>query len=127
MVELLGEAHPELRQEEARVAELLEAEEERFSRTLETAPSCSTTCSPARATRSPPTTRSGSTTPTASRSSSRVEIAGEHGKRVDEAGFAELMDEQRDRARAHRRAGRVEVSELESDFQTEFVATSGST
>ncbi len=29
-----------------------------------------------------------------------VEIAAEHGKTVDEAGFAELMDEQRDRARA---------------------------
>jgi alanyl-tRNA synthetase len=50
-----------------------------------------------------------------------VEIAGEHGKRVDEAGFATLMDEQRDRARAAIAGGRIEVSELESDFQTEFV------
>ena len=36
VVELLGEAHPELRREQARVAAELAAEEERFSRTLET-------------------------------------------------------------------------------------------
>ena len=50
-----------------------------------------------------------------------VEIAGEHGKRVDEAGFATLMDEQRNRARAATAGARVDVAELESDFQTEFV------
>ena len=121
VVELLGEAHPELRQEEARVAALLEAEEERFSRTLETGGKLLDDV------------LAGTGDEVSADDAFRlhdtygfpieltVEVAGEHGKRVDEAGFAELMDEQRDRARAAVGGGRVEVSELESDFQTEFV------
>ena len=49
-----------------------------------------------------------------------VEIAAEHGKTVDEAGFTELMDEQRDRARAAV-GTRVDTSELRTDFTSEFV------
>ncbi|MGH3074979.1 MAG: alanine--tRNA ligase, partial [Gaiellales bacterium] len=121
VVELLGEAHPELRHEEARVAAMLEAEEERFSRTLETGGKLLDDV------------LAGTGEEVSADDAFRlhdtygfpieltVEVAGEHGKRVDEAGFATLMDEQRDRARAAIGGGRVEVSELESDFQTEFV------
>ena len=121
VVELLGDAHPELRHEEARVAALLEAEEERFSRTLETGGKLLDDV------------LAGTGDEVSADDAFRlhdtygfpieltVEVAGEHGKRVDEAGFAELMDEQRDRARAAIGGGRVEVSDLESDFQTEFV------
>ena len=57
-----------------------------------------------------------------------VEIAGEHGKRVDEAGFATLMDEQRNRARgghAPARASRCPSSSPTS--RRSSWATSGST
>jgi alanyl-tRNA synthetase len=121
VVELLGEAHPELGQEEARVAQLLAAEEERFSRTLETGAKLLDDVI------------AGSGDEVSADAAFRlhdtygfpieltVEIAGEHGRRVDEVGFATLMDEQRNRARAAAAGVRVEVSELESDFQTEFV------
>ena len=121
VVELLRGAHPELGREEARVAELLAAEEERFSRTLETGAKLLDDVI------------AGSGDEVSADAAFRlhdtygfpveltVEIAGEHGKRVDEAGFAMLMDEQRNRARAAGAGARVEVSELASDFQTEFV------
>ena len=112
VVELLRGAHPELGREEARVAELLAAEEERFSRTLETGAKLLDDVI------------AGSGDEVSADAAFRlhdtygfpveltVEIAGEHGKRVDEAGFAMLMDEQRNRARAAGAGARVEVSEL---------------
>src|SRR3954453_12140809 len=121
VVELLREAHPELGREAVRVAELLAAEEERFSRTLETGGKLLEDII------------AGSGEEVSADDAFRlhdtygfpieltVEIAGEHGKRVDEAGFAALMDEQRTRARSAIASGRAEVSALESDFQTEFV------
>ena len=57
-----------------------------------------------------------------------VEIAAEHGKTVDEAGFAELMDEQRDRARAATAGGRVRhVRARAPTSRPSSWATSGST
>jgi len=100
VVELLGEAHPELREHEERVAAELLAEEERFLRTLETGG------------RLLDDVVAGSAAEITAWDAFRlhdtygfpieltVEIAAEHGKTVDEAGFTELMDEQRDRARA---------------------------
>ena len=120
MVELLGEAHPELREQRERVAAELAAEEERFLRTLETGG------------RLLDEVLAGSAAEISAEDAFRlhdtygfpieltVEIAAEHGKTVDEAGFAELMDEQRDRARAAV-GTRVDTSELRTDFTTEFV------
>ena len=121
VVELLREAHPELAAEEARVSAVLEAEEERFSRTLETGG------------RLLDDVLAGAGEEISADDAFKlhdtygfpieltVEIAREHGKRVDEAGFAERMTEQRDRARAATVTGRAEVSALDSDFRTEFV------
>ena len=50
-----------------------------------------------------------------------VEIAADHGKAVDEAEFARLMDEQRERARASTQAVAFAVSDLDAGFKTEFV------
>ena len=51
-----------------------------------------------------------------------AEIAAEQGKTVDEAGFARLMDEQRERARASTAAVGYGASELDdAGFATEFV------
>jgi alanyl-tRNA synthetase len=120
VVELLGEAHPELRERQAHVAGILRAEEERFTHTLETGGKLLEDV------------LRGSAAEIAAADAFRlhdtygfpieltVEIAAEHGKSVDEAGFAELMDEQRDRARAAV-GGRVDTSELASDFQADFV------
>jgi alanyl-tRNA synthetase len=120
VVDLLGEAHPELLREQARVAAELEAEEERFSRTLETGG------------RLLDELLAGAASELAAPDAFRlhdtygfpieltVEIAAEHGKTVDEPGFAELMDQQRDRARAAS-GGRVDTSELRTDFSAEFV------
>src|SRR4029077_14008975 len=118
--ELLGEAHPELRRERARVAAELEAEEERFSRTLETGG------------RLLDELLAGAASELAADDAFRlhdtygfpieltVEIAAEHGKTVDDGGFAALMGQQRDRARAAT-GGRVDTSELRADFGSEFV------
>jgi alanyl-tRNA synthetase len=120
VVELLGEAHPELVERQEHVAAELRAEEERFTRTLETGGKLLDDV------------LRGSSGAIAAADAFRlhdtygfpieltVEIAAEHGKTVDEAGFAELMDEQRDRARAAV-GGRVDTSELVSDFAAEFV------
>jgi len=120
VVELLGEAHPELRDHQERVAAELLAEEERFVRTLETGG------------RLLDDVLAGSAAEITAWDAFRlhdtygfpieltVEIAAEHGKTVDEAGFAELMDEQRDRARAAV-GTRVDTSELRTDFMSEFV------
>jgi alanyl-tRNA synthetase len=121
VVELLSAAHPELAAEEGRVSALLEAEEERFSRTLETGGKLLDDI------------LAGADDEISAADAFKlhdtygfpieltVEIAAEHGKRVDEAGFAELMAEQRDRARAATATGRPEVSALDSDFTSEFV------
>ena len=120
VVELLGEAHPELREHRAHVAGVLRAEEERFTRTLETGGKLLDDV------------LRGSESQVAAADAFRlhdtygfpieltVEIAAEHGKTVDEAGFAGLMDEQRGRARAAV-GGRVDTSDLVSDFQADFV------
>ena len=120
VVELLGDAHPELVEHRERVAAELAAEEARFSRTLETGGKLLDDV------------LAGTTTEVGAQDAFRlhdtygfpieltVEIATEHGKTVDEAGFAELMDEQRGRARAAA-GGRVDTSELASDFAAEFV------
>jgi alanyl-tRNA synthetase len=120
VVELLGDAHPELREHAERVAAELAAEEERFSRTLETGG------------RLLDEVLAGSSAEVSADDAFRlhdtygfpieltVEIAGEHGKTVDEAGFAELMEGQRDRARAAV-GGRVDTSDLRTDFAAEFV------
>ncbi len=120
VVELLGEAHPELRERREHVAAELAAEEERFSRTLETGG------------RMLDDVLRGTSAQIGADDAFRlhdtygfpieltVEIATEHGKTVDEAGFAVLMDEQRDRARAAV-GGRVDTSELRTDFTSEFV------
>ena len=126
VVELLRGAHPELGREEARVAELLAAEEERFSRTLETGAKLLDDVI------------AGSGDEISADAAFRlhdtygfpveltVEIAGEHGKRVDEAGFAMLMDEQRNRARAAG-AGARRVSSSHPATRRSSWATSGST
>ena len=127
VVELLGEAHPELRQEEARVAALLEAEEERFSRTLETGGKLLDDV------------LAGTGDEVSADDAFRlhdtygfpieltVEVAGEHGKRVDEAGFADAHGraarprQGRDRRRARRGLGRSSPTSRRSSS-----ATSGS-
>ena len=50
-----------------------------------------------------------------------AEIAAEHGVTVDEPGFARLMEEQRERARASTAAVGYGASELDAGFTTEFV------
>ncbi|MEP6642621.1 MAG: alanine--tRNA ligase, partial [Gaiellales bacterium] len=120
VVELLGDAHPELREQLERVAAELAAEEGRFLHTLETGG------------RLLDEVLAGSSTEVGADDAFRlhdtygfpieltVEIAAEHGQAVDEAGFTELMDEQRDRARAAV-GTRVDTSELRTDFTSEFV------
>src|SRR5581483_2300039 len=100
VIELLGDVYPELRVQRGAVARLLQGEEERFSRTLETGGKL--------------------LDEVLARSDGVIsaedafklhdtygfpfeltaEIAAEHGKAVDEAGFAVLMEQQRERARA---------------------------
>jgi alanyl-tRNA synthetase len=121
VVELLGEAHPELAAEEARVAEILEAEEERFARTLETGGKLLDDVLAGAGDEVPADDAFKLHDTYGFPIELTVEIAREHGKRVDEAGFAALMDEQRDRARAATAGPRVDVGELDSDFRTEFV------
>ena len=120
VVELLGGVHPELRNRRDQVAAILREEEARFSRTLASGQALLDEVL-------------ASSDHVAGEDAFRlhdtfgfpveltVEIAGEHGKSVDEAGFARLMDEQRDRARSAAAGSRVDVSELESDFASEFV------
>src|SRR5689334_5170267 len=120
VVELLGEAHPELRREQARVAAELAAEEERFSRTLETGGKLLDELLAGTASEVPADDAFRLHDTYGFPIELTVEIAAEHGKAVDEAGFAELMDRQRDRARAAA-GGRVDTSELRSEFTAEFV------
>src|SRR6476660_5212165 len=120
VVELLGDAHPELRSEQARVAAELAAEEERFSRTLETGGKLLDDLLAGTSSEVPADDAFRLHDTYGFPIELTVEIAAEHGKTVDEAGFAELMDQQRDRARAAT-GGRVDTSELRTDFSAEFV------
>jgi alanyl-tRNA synthetase len=120
VVELLGDVHPELAGERGRVRAVLEQEEARFSRTLEAGQELLDGV-----------LRGGG--PVSGEDAFRlhdtygfpieltVEIAAEHGTSVDEAGFARLMEGQRDRARAATGGGRADVSGISADFATDFV------
>ena len=108
-VELLGDAHPELREQR-----------ERFSRTLETGGKLLDELLAGTASEVPADDAFRLHDTYGFPIELTVEIAAEHGKTVDEAGFAELMDQQRDRARAAT-GGRVDTSELRTDFSSEFV------
>src|SRR4051812_6444047 len=109
VIETLGDLYPELSQHREDVRRLLEAEEERFSRTLETGSrlldeviaetrKIGRTAIPAADAFRLHDTYGFPVEVTA-------EIAHEDGLGVDEAGFAELMEEQRERARSAARRG----------------------
>ncbi len=123
VAELMGEAYPELRRELHGVAELLQGEEERFTRTLETGGRMLDELLAAGAALS---------ADDAFRLHDTygfpfeltAEIAAEHGRAIDEAGFAELMEQQRSRARAAvggRGGEEAGVFAREAGFTTEFV------
>ena len=131
VIESFAGAYPETEEHREDVRRLLEAEEERFARTLETgsrlldealerAHAAGLTALPADDAFRLHDTYGFPIEVTA-------EIASEHGLGVDEAGFAELMDAQRDRARRAARAGggvdaaRVAAFVREAGFSTEFV------
>jgi alanyl-tRNA synthetase len=121
VVALLGEPYPDIVARRDDVRSLLEAEEGRFAQTLETGGKL--------------------LEEVLARSEGMVsaddafklhdtygfpfeltqEIAAEHGKDVDEDGFARLMGEQRERARASTAAVGFTASQLDGGFQTEFV------
>ncbi|MGZ4431881.1 MAG: alanine--tRNA ligase-related protein, partial [Gaiellales bacterium] len=121
VIELLGDVYPELRSQRDPVARLLEGEEERFSRTLETGG------------RLLDEVLERSEGVVSAEDAFKLhdtygfpfeltaEIAAEHGKAVDEAGFAVLMEQQRERARASTVPVGFETLGLEADFTTEFV------
>jgi alanyl-tRNA synthetase len=121
IAELWGEVYPELTESAAHVRRVLATEEERFSRTLEVGGGLLDDV----------LDRSGAVVSgdDAFRLHDTygfpfeltVEIAAEHGKAVDEAEFARLMDEQRERARASTQAVAFAVSDLDAGFKTEFV------
>jgi alanyl-tRNA synthetase len=121
VVSLLGHVYPELVEQHENVARVLATEEERFSRTLDVGGKLLDEV----------LARSGLEI-----SAEDVfklhdtygfpfeltaEIAAEHGKSVDEIGFARLMEEQRQRARASTAAVGFTASDLDAGFKTEFV------
>jgi len=120
VVELLGDAYPELRASASHVSAVLAAEEERFARTLEVGGKLLDDVLAAGGDVS---------ADDAFRLHDTygfpfeltVEIAAEHDRGVDEAGFARLMDEQRERARASTAAVGFVATGLEAGFTTEFV------
>ncbi len=121
VVSLLADSYPELSLHSAQVARVLAAEEHRFSRTLELGGRLLDEVME----------RSGGEI--SAEDAFKLhdtfgfpfeltsEIAGEHGKSVDEAGFARLMEEQRDRARSSTAAVGYGGSELDGGPATEFV------
>jgi alanyl-tRNA synthetase len=121
VVKLLGDVYPELRSNQLAVAMLLGNEDQQFERTLRTGQELLDEV----------LARSGSEVAAADAFKLHdtygfpfeltSEIAEEHGKSVDEAGFARLMDEQRERARASTAAVGYGASELDDGFETEFV------
>ncbi len=123
VVELLGDVYPELIAGEATVSALLRAEEQRFARTLETG---------AKLLDEVLQTEGEVSAEDAFRLHDTygfpfeltAEIAAEKGRSVDEAGFVQLMDQQRDRARAaiaDRGAEAAGTFAREAGFKTEFV------
>jgi alanyl-tRNA synthetase len=121
VVSLLADSYPELSRNGAHVARVLAGEEERFSRTLELGGRLLDEV----------LARSG--TEVSAEDAFKLhdtfgfpfeltaEIAEEQGKSVDEAGFARLMDEQRERARSSTAAVGFGASELDAGFETDFV------
>ncbi len=121
VVSLLADAYPELSPHSGHVARVLAAEEERFSRTLELGG------------RLLDEVLARSETEISAEDAFKLhdtfgfpfeltsEVAEEHGKSVDEAGFARLMEEQRDRARASTAAVGYGSSELDTGFVSDFV------
>jgi alanyl-tRNA synthetase len=121
VVSLLADAYPELSGHSAHVARVLAGEEERFSRTLELGG------------RLLDEVLARSETEISAEDAFKLhdtygfpfeltsEVAEEHGKSVDEAGFARLMEEQRERARASTAAVGYGPSALDAGFVTDFV------
>ena len=121
VVGLLGDVYPELRENQADVAAVLSNEEARFAETLRNGQQLLDEV----------LARSGEQI--AAEDAFKLhdtygfpfeltaEIASEYGKTVDEAGFARLMDEQRERARASTQAVGYGASELDAGFTTDFV------
>ena len=123
VVELMGDDNPELRQHAAHVSELLSAEESRFADTLEIGGRMLDDI----------LAKGGDVS---ADDAFRLhdtygfpfeltaEIAGEHGRSIDESGFAELMEQQRNRARAAiggKGGEDAGVFAREAGFTTEFV------
>ena len=112
---------PELSRHSAHVARVLAGEEERFSRTLELGGRLLDEV----------LARSGNEVSAEDAFKLHdtfgfpfeltAEIAEEHGKSVDEAGFARLMDEQRERARSSMATVGFGASELDAGFETDSV------
>jgi alanyl-tRNA synthetase len=121
VVALLGDDYPELRANQAQVAAVLTNEEQRFDQTLRNGQQLLDEV----------LARSGGEIAAADAFKLHdtygfpfeltAEIAAESGKTVDESGFARLMEEQRERARAGTAAVGYGASELDAGFTTEFV------
>jgi alanyl-tRNA synthetase len=121
VVTRIGDVYPELRERQSEVADVLDAEEARFAQTLQTG----------QALLDEVLARSGDqiSADDAFRLHDTygfpfeltAEIAADHGRSVDEAGFARLMEEQRARARASTQQVGFVVSEIDAGFTTEFV------
>jgi alanyl-tRNA synthetase len=121
VVGLLGDVYPELGEYRTSVAALLAAEERRFAQTLQNGQQLLLEV----------LERSGAQIEAADAFKLHdtygfpfeltAEIAAEHGVTVDEPGFARLMEEQRERARASTAAVGYGASELDAGFTTEFV------
>jgi len=121
VVGLLGDVYPELAEYRTSVAALLAAEERRFAQTLQNGQQLLLEV----------LERSGAQIEAADAFKLHdtygfpfeltAEIAAEHGVTVDEPGFARLMEEQRERARASTAAVGYGASELDAGFTTEFV------
>ncbi|HEX2588491.1 MAG TPA: alanine--tRNA ligase [Gaiellales bacterium] len=122
VVGLLGDVYPELQTHRDAVAALLTAEEQRFAQTLRNGQQLLDEV----------LARSGEQV--SAEDAFRLhdtygfpfeltaELAAEHGRTVDEAGFARLMDEQRERARASTQVVGYGASELDdAGFTTEFI------
>jgi alanyl-tRNA synthetase len=122
VIGLLGDVYPELQTHRDAVAALLTAEEQRFAQTLRNGQQLLDEV----------LARSGEQV--SAEDAFRLhdtygfpfeltaELAAEHGRTVDEAGFARLMDEQRERARASTQVVGYGASELDdAGFTTEFI------
>jgi len=132
VVEQLGAAYPDLAEHRDEVARILAGEEERFARTLETGTAILDDVIAK--------TKAAGAIEVPAADAFRLhdtygfpievtaEIAAEHGLSIDEAGFAQQMDEQRRRAREAAKGGKErEVAAAfarEAGFTTEFTGYS---